>query len=103
MPTLFDSHEEFNEWFSKDIENHAENKSAIDQGISVNTVFVLPWNRILITDIQSESTRKGEGEGGYSGIIMTGRGERLLLGLEIFCDDLVWSKDIGNSSIFGLD
>lgn len=31
MPTLFDSHEEFNEWFSKDIENHAENKSAIDQ------------------------------------------------------------------------
>ena len=34
MPTLFDSHEEFNEWFSKDIENHAENKSAIDQGIS---------------------------------------------------------------------
>uniref|UniRef100_A0A3Q4I5D4 Chromatin-remodeling ATPase INO80 n=1 Tax=Neolamprologus brichardi TaxID=32507 RepID=A0A3Q4I5D4_NEOBR len=27
MPTLFDSHEEFNEWFSKDIESHAENKS----------------------------------------------------------------------------
>ena len=42
MPTLFDSHEEFNEWFSKDIENHAENKSAIDQGISVNTDFVWP-------------------------------------------------------------
>jgi len=32
MPTMFDSHEEFNEWFSKDIENHAENKSTIDQG-----------------------------------------------------------------------
>lgn len=31
MPTLFDSHEEFNEWFSKDIESHAENKSAIDE------------------------------------------------------------------------
>ena len=32
MPTLFDSHEEFNEWFSKDIESHAENKtSVIDQ------------------------------------------------------------------------
>lgn len=27
MPTLFDSHEEFNEWFSKDIESHAENKT----------------------------------------------------------------------------
>lgn len=31
MPTLFDSHEEFNEWFSKDIESHAENKSIIDE------------------------------------------------------------------------
>lgn len=31
MPTLFDSHEEFNEWFSKDIENHAENKTGIDE------------------------------------------------------------------------
>ncbi|XP_023214481.1 DNA helicase INO80-like [Centruroides sculpturatus] len=31
MPTLFDSHEEFNEWFSKDIESHAENKSTIDE------------------------------------------------------------------------
>lgn len=26
MPTFFDSHEEFNDWFSKDIESHAENK-----------------------------------------------------------------------------
>uniref|UniRef100_T1IUI5 Chromatin-remodeling ATPase INO80 n=1 Tax=Strigamia maritima TaxID=126957 RepID=T1IUI5_STRMM len=31
MPTLFDSHEEFNKWFSKDIESHAENKSTIDE------------------------------------------------------------------------
>lgn len=31
MPTLFDSHEEFNEWFSKDIESHAENKTGIDE------------------------------------------------------------------------
>lgn len=28
MPTLFDNHQEFAEWFSKDIESHAENKSA---------------------------------------------------------------------------
>lgn len=34
MPTLFDSHEEFNEWFSKDIESHAEHKSAIDESES---------------------------------------------------------------------
>ena len=28
MPTLFDSHNEFNEWFSKDIESHAQNKTS---------------------------------------------------------------------------
>lgn len=34
MPTLFDSHEEFSEWFSKDIESHAADKggSNLDQG-----------------------------------------------------------------------
>ncbi|KAL1919122.1 uncharacterized protein VTP21DRAFT_2504 [Calcarisporiella thermophila] len=31
MPTLFDSHEEFSEWFSKDIESHAENKSSLNE------------------------------------------------------------------------
>lgn len=31
MPSLFDSHDEFSEWFSKDIENHAENKGSLDQ------------------------------------------------------------------------
>lgn len=34
MPTLFDSHDEFNEWFSKDIESHAENKTGIDESKS---------------------------------------------------------------------
>lgn len=41
MPTLFDSHEEFNEWFSKDIESHAENKSAIDESQSTLVYFVV--------------------------------------------------------------
>ena len=31
MPTLFDSHEEFNDWFSKDIESSAESKSQVDE------------------------------------------------------------------------
>lgn len=31
MPSLFDSHEEFNEWFSKDIEGNAENKAAMNE------------------------------------------------------------------------
>lgn len=29
MPTLFDSHEEFSEWFSKDIESHAQEKTNV--------------------------------------------------------------------------
>ena len=31
MPTLFDSHEEFSEWFSKEIESHAEQKSTLNE------------------------------------------------------------------------
>ncbi|KAG0339441.1 putative DNA helicase ino80 [Podila humilis] len=31
MPSLFDSHEEFSEWFSKDIESHAENKGTLNE------------------------------------------------------------------------
>lgn len=31
MPTLFDSHDEFSEWFSKDIESHAEHKSGLNE------------------------------------------------------------------------
>ena len=36
MPTMFDSHDEFSEWFSKDIESHAEKKSALDERKSCN-------------------------------------------------------------------
>lgn len=34
MPTLFDSHNEFNEWFSKDIESHTQDSktSKLTQG-----------------------------------------------------------------------
>jgi DNA helicase INO80 len=28
---MFDSHEEFNEWFSKDIESHVEKQSGLDE------------------------------------------------------------------------
>ncbi|CAN6674916.1 chromatin-remodeling ATPase Ino80p [Trichomonascus vanleenenianus] len=31
MPSLFDSHEEFSEWFSKDIESHATNNSQLNE------------------------------------------------------------------------
>ncbi|KAG9247624.1 SNF2 family helicase/ATPase-like protein [Calycina marina] len=32
MPQLFDNHEEFSEWFSKDIENHTQSNTKLDQG-----------------------------------------------------------------------
>ncbi len=35
MPTLFDSHEEFAEWFSKDIESHAISNSGLDERILI--------------------------------------------------------------------
>jgi DNA helicase INO80 len=31
MPTMFDSHEEFSEWFSKDIESHASDKGKLNE------------------------------------------------------------------------
>lgn len=31
MPTMFDSHEEFSEWFSKDIESHATDKGKLNE------------------------------------------------------------------------
>jgi DNA helicase INO80 len=31
MPTLFDSHDEFSEWFSKDIESHAQSNTKLDE------------------------------------------------------------------------
>ena len=44
MPTLFDDHEEFNEWFSKDIESHAENKSNIDKSKYYKVVYYVVAN-----------------------------------------------------------
>lgn len=41
MPTLFDSHDEFNEWFSKDIESHAENKTGIDESKSNSLICTI--------------------------------------------------------------
>eukprot|EP01130_Rhizamoeba_saxonica_P001284 TRINITY_DN11164_c0_g1_i1.p1 TRINITY_DN11164_c0_g1~~TRINITY_DN11164_c0_g1_i1.p1 ORF type:complete len:1260 (+),score=260.68 TRINITY_DN11164_c0_g1_i1:53-3832(+) len=41
MPTLFDNHTEFSDWFSKDIEGHAENKSVIDRHILERLYTVL--------------------------------------------------------------
>ena len=31
MPSLFDSHDEFSEWFSKDIESHAQSNTQLNE------------------------------------------------------------------------
>lgn len=62
MPTLFDSHEEFNEWFSKDIENHAENKTGIDEKqISRLHMILKPFMlRRIKKDVENELSDKIE-------------------------------------------
>lgn len=62
MPTLFDSHDEFNEWFSKDIENHAENKTGIDEKQITRLHLILkPFMlRRIKKDVENELSDKIE-------------------------------------------
>ena len=62
MPSLFDSHEEFNEWFSKDIESHAENKSFIDEKhLSRLHLILKPFMlRRIKKDVENELSDKVE-------------------------------------------
>ncbi|CAM8962303.1 unnamed protein product [Rhodiola kirilowii] len=62
MPTLFDSHEQFDEWFSKGIENHAEhgdmlNEHQLNRLHAILKPFML---RRVKKDVVSELTRKTE-------------------------------------------
>nr|ATG70771.1 INO80 [Microbiota decussata] len=62
MPTLFDSHEQFNEWFSKGIENHAEhggtlNEHQLSRLHAVLKPFML---RRVKKDVITEMTSKKE-------------------------------------------
>lgn len=62
MPSLFDSHQEFNEWFSKDIESHAENKTAIDEKhLSRLHMILKPFMlRRIKKDVENELSDKIE-------------------------------------------
>ncbi|KAI3526049.1 hypothetical protein L1887_05212 [Cichorium endivia] len=62
MPTLFDSHEQFNEWFSKGIENHAEHGGALNEHqLSRLHAILKPFMlRRVKKDVVSELTRKTE-------------------------------------------
>eukprot|EP00053_Salpingoeca_punica_P020189 m.210151 g.210151 ORF g.210151 m.210151 type:complete len:1163 (-) comp17815_c1_seq2:46-3534(-) len=63
MPTLFDSHNEFNEWFSKDIEDHAQNKTnKLDQSQLARLHMILkPFMlRRIKRDVNNELAEKIE-------------------------------------------
>uniref|UniRef100_A0A182K429 Chromatin-remodeling ATPase INO80 n=1 Tax=Anopheles christyi TaxID=43041 RepID=A0A182K429_9DIPT len=102
MPTLFDSHEEFNEWFSKDIESHAENKTGIDEKqISRLHMILKPFMlRRIKKDVENELSDKIE--------IMvycplTTRQKLLYVALkkEICIEDLLHLSTVGGSSSDG--
>jgi len=63
MPTLFDSHDEFNEWFSKDIENRASEKTpSLDQNqLSRLHMILKPFMlRRVKKDVENELSEKIE-------------------------------------------
>eukprot|EP01114_Cavostelium_apophysatum_P000379 TRINITY_DN10352_c0_g1_i1.p1 TRINITY_DN10352_c0_g1~~TRINITY_DN10352_c0_g1_i1.p1 ORF type:complete len:804 (+),score=229.78 TRINITY_DN10352_c0_g1_i1:1635-4046(+) len=62
MPTLFDSHDEFNEWFSKDIENHAAAQTALnEQQLSRLHLILKPFMlRRVKRDVELEIGEKVE-------------------------------------------
>ncbi|XP_050443158.1 chromatin-remodeling ATPase INO80 isoform X2 [Adelges cooleyi] len=62
MPTMFDSHDEFTEWFSKDIESHAENKTGIDERhLSRLHLILKPFMlRRIKKDVENELSDKIE-------------------------------------------
>ncbi|KAL5008979.1 hypothetical protein ScPMuIL_014560 [Solemya velum] len=62
MPTLFDSHDEFAEWFSKDIESHAERHSGIDENqLSRLHMILKPFMlRRVKKDVENELSDKIE-------------------------------------------
>ena len=62
MPTMFDSHDEFNEWFSRDIESHAEKKGGLDENqLSRLHMILKPFMlRRIKRDVEHEMAEKVE-------------------------------------------
>eukprot|EP00658_Telonema_sp_P-2_P025459 TRINITY_DN20254_c0_g1_i4.p1 TRINITY_DN20254_c0_g1~~TRINITY_DN20254_c0_g1_i4.p1 ORF type:complete len:1125 (+),score=171.84 TRINITY_DN20254_c0_g1_i4:123-3377(+) len=62
MPTLFDNHEEFNEWFSKDIENHASTGGSLNEHqLKRLHMIIKPFMlRRVKKDVETEMAEKVE-------------------------------------------
>ena len=100
MPTLFDSHDEFNDWFSKDIESSAESgKSQIDEKqISRLHMILKPFMlRRIKKDVENELSDKLEV---LTYCPLTIRQKHLYQGLKqkIRIEDLLQGYGGGNSS-----
>jgi DNA helicase INO80 len=95
MPTLFDSHDLFNQWFSKDIESHAQTQSGeLDQQqVSRLHMILKPFMlRRIKRDVANEMAEKIEKEVKCS---MSGRQKRLYEAIraKISVGDLVRNAD----------
>jgi DNA helicase INO80 len=51
MPTLFDSHDEFQEWFSRDVESHAAGGARMDERASASPL--LPGMGLASADVRT--------------------------------------------------
>ncbi|UYV68955.1 INO80 [Cordylochernes scorpioides] len=61
MPTLFDSHTEFDEWFSKDIESHPEKSAINERHLSRLHMILKPFMlRRIKKDVENELSDKIE-------------------------------------------
>ena len=62
MPTLFDNHDEFNEWFSKDIENHASTGGSLNEHqLKRLHMIIKPFMlRRVKKDVETEMAEKVE-------------------------------------------
>ena len=81
MPTLFDSHEEFSDWFSKDIESHAQDKGSLNEHQLKRLHMILkPFMlRRIKKDVENELSPKVELE---IKCHMTARQRRMYQGLK---------------------
>ncbi|RKO95655.1 hypothetical protein CAUPRSCDRAFT_12644 [Caulochytrium protostelioides] len=103
MPTLFDNHEEFSDWFSRDIESHATSKGALNKHQLQRLHMILkPFMlRRVKTEVQNELGPKVEIQVPCT---LTSRQRRLYQGLKekISVADLL-EKSNGTINLSGAD
>ena len=97
MPSLFDSHDEFSDWFSKDIENHAQSNSKLneDQLLRLHTILKPFMLRRVKKNVQKELGDKVERDV-YCDLTYRQRAYYLNLRNKISIMDLIEKAAIGD-------